>query len=79
MDFLIEEYQNVLKQLKTLKSEPYYSFKPHLIEITENALANFDLQLPNFKIGDKSIIEGLCRNPHFDNKNNLDIPVKVMH
>ncbi|MDK2833860.1 MAG: hypothetical protein PWP63_947 [Methanolobus sp.] len=23
--------------------------------------------------------EWLCRNPHFDNKNNLDIPVKVMH
>ncbi|MDN5310204.1 MAG: hypothetical protein PWP14_1598 [Methanolobus sp.] len=21
----------------------------------------------------------LCRNPYFDNKNNLDIPVKVMH
>ncbi|MDI3539637.1 MAG: hypothetical protein PWQ52_760 [Methanolobus sp.] len=33
--------------------------------------------------GSKLPFEGnkfrLCRNPHFDNKNNLDIPVKVMH
>ena len=57
MDFLIDEYRNTLEHLRKLRTEPSYLFKNHLIEFTENALANFDLQLYNFKIGDKSIIE----------------------
>ncbi|WP_321430800.1 hypothetical protein [uncultured Methanolobus sp.] len=57
MDFLIDEYNNTINQLKKLKSEPHYLFKIHLIEITEKSLNNFHLHLPDFKIGDKPIIE----------------------